>query len=376
VQRQRWARGAIQILYLPSGPLGPGLKFVHRLLFLPTHWLTQSLMLVMSLIAPMFFLLFDLPPLANVTIEASLFYLFPMVLASIGGIAAFAPKEYFPMAAQVLGMFQCFKLLPTVLQTFVRPHGHIFKVTPKGTQAGAPAYERGIFFTALILLGGTIIGMVVNAFPEIRIVDQGALIPLVAIWGAINCTLLMLVAIMCLQAPIQRGEERFDVHEAILIRDGAGRMHGASVVDLSLSGMGAQLIAETDLPVGQRVAVHMRGVGELAGHVARLNGTAVGIAFDLPESMERDLLIRKIFTSGLDTTTVSTSTWAVVYGLLRRIFTLRLTLPMPKAVVTPPEPPEEKLSAARRVIPPTHDVTVLRTAAVAREAVVCETVAA
>ena len=26
VQRQRWARGAIQMLFLSNGPLGPGLK--------------------------------------------------------------------------------------------------------------------------------------------------------------------------------------------------------------------------------------------------------------------------------------------------------------------------------------------------------------
>lgn len=36
VQRQRWAQGAIQILYLKEGPLGPGLKLRYRLLFLPT----------------------------------------------------------------------------------------------------------------------------------------------------------------------------------------------------------------------------------------------------------------------------------------------------------------------------------------------------
>ena len=43
VQRQRWARGAMQILYLPDGPLGRGLTLMQRLLFLPTHWLSQGL---------------------------------------------------------------------------------------------------------------------------------------------------------------------------------------------------------------------------------------------------------------------------------------------------------------------------------------------
>ena len=42
VQRRRWARGAMQILYLAAGPLGRNLTFMQRLLFLPTHWLSQK----------------------------------------------------------------------------------------------------------------------------------------------------------------------------------------------------------------------------------------------------------------------------------------------------------------------------------------------
>ena len=43
VQRQRWARGAIQILYLRGGPLGGKLPFIKRLLFLPSHWFSVGL---------------------------------------------------------------------------------------------------------------------------------------------------------------------------------------------------------------------------------------------------------------------------------------------------------------------------------------------
>jgi cellulose synthase (UDP-forming) len=41
IQRQRWARGAMQILYLAAGPFGKNLTIMQRLLFLPTHWLTR-----------------------------------------------------------------------------------------------------------------------------------------------------------------------------------------------------------------------------------------------------------------------------------------------------------------------------------------------
>jgi cellulose synthase (UDP-forming) len=95
VQRQRWARGAMQILYLAAGPLGGRLAFVQRLLFLPTHWLSQGLLLLMTIIAPLVFLWTGIEPLVNVTTEAVLFYLLPMVLAVVGGIWVYAPTNIF-----------------------------------------------------------------------------------------------------------------------------------------------------------------------------------------------------------------------------------------------------------------------------------------
>ncbi len=133
VQRERWARGATQILFLPEGPLGPRLSLMHRLLlFLPTHWLSQSFMMLMTIVAPIVFLWTGLTPLVNVDTPGVLSYIVPMVLAVIGGMVVFAPGKYFPLAAQVLGTFQSFKILPTVLATFIKPFGHVFQVTPKG----------------------------------------------------------------------------------------------------------------------------------------------------------------------------------------------------------------------------------------------------
>lgn len=354
VQRQRWARGGIQLLHLDAGPLRPGLKFVHQLMFLPTHWLSQSLMLVTSIVAPLLFLLFGLVPLTHVTVEAALFYLFPMVVASIGGLVAFAPGRYFPVAAQVLGMFQSFKLLPAVVGTLLRPHGHRFKVTPKGAPAGTPGWERGIFVAATTLLALTFSGIVLNAMPDLRIVEPGALIPLVAFWGTVNCVLLMLVAMLCLQAPIRRGEERFAVDETMLVLKCDGQSFDARIIDLSVSGAGLTYPDGVSLDDGESVTVAIREVGLVRASVARKRGSTAGVVFDLPESIERDQLIRKIFTAGLDASRVSASTWSVAFGLVKRIFTLdasvaaRLKGPQPKAL------PEEKLPPISFLLPPKH----------------------
>ncbi len=166
VQRRRWARGAMQILYLAAGPLGQDLTLMQRLLFLPTHWLSQSLMLMLVIIVPLVFLWTGVLPLVNVTTETILYYQLPMMLAVAGGIWAFAPRQYFPFAAQVHGTFQSFKILPTVLMTIAKPFGHVFKVTPKGAGANTLHYDGTIFWTSASLMVLTIVGLVINALPE------------------------------------------------------------------------------------------------------------------------------------------------------------------------------------------------------------------
>ena len=368
VQRQRWARGGIQILHLDAGPLGAGLRFVHQLMFLPTHWLSQGLMLVTSMVAPLLFLLFGLSPLTHVTMEAALYYLFPMVLASVGGIVAFAPGRYFPLAAQVLGIFQSFKLLPTVIQTLFRPHGHLFKVTPKGAQAGGPGWERGIFIASSTLLALTFFGMVVNAVPDLRIVEPRALVPLVAFWGTLNCVLLMLVAMLCLQANTRRGEERFAMSETMLVLKEDGQSFSAPVIDLSVTGAGLTVPEGALLAQDEAVTVVIRDVGLVRSRVARRRHGMAGVVFDLPESVERDLLIRKIFTSGLDTVRVDASTWSVVFGLLKRIFTVDASVAARTAAPEPEALPEERLPKATFILPPTHRALGLEKAASGRPA--------
>ena len=354
VQRQRWARGGIQILHLDSGPLRPGLRLLHQLMFLPTHWLSQSLMLVTSIMAPLLFLLFGITPLTHVTVEAAFFYLLPMVLASVGGLVAFAPGRYFPLASQVLGMFQSFKLLPTVLGTLLRPHGHIFKVTPKGAQAASPGWERGIFVAATTLMTLTFSGIVINAMPDMRIVEPRAMIPLVAFWGTVNCVTLMLVAMLCLQASVRRGEERFTISETMLVLRADGRSFSAPIIDLSVSGAGLTLPEGDTLDEGESVSLAITEVGLVRARVARRNGSSAGVVFHLPESIERDLLIRKIFTNGLNTVSVDASTWSVVFGLLKRIFTLDASVTGRARAAEPASAPEERLPRMSLLLPPTH----------------------
>jgi hypothetical protein len=82
---------------------------MYRLMFLPTIWLTQGATNLMSILAPLVFLMTGLAPLTNASVEAVVNYIVPMVFALLGGLCVFAPGKYFPLAGQVLSTFQSFK---------------------------------------------------------------------------------------------------------------------------------------------------------------------------------------------------------------------------------------------------------------------------
>ena len=351
VQRRRWARGAMQILYLAAGPLGQNLTLVQRLLFLPTHWLSQSLMLSLIIVAPLVFLWMGVLPLVNVTSEAVVYYQLPMMLAIAGGIWVFAPHQYFPFAAQVHGTFQSFKILPTVLMTMARPFGHLFKVTPKGAGANKSDYDRTIFWTAASLMVLTTIGLVINAVPEWRIIGQSGLLPIVACWGAINIVVLFLVCMMALQSPVRRGEERFSLDEPIWIFAASGALSTGRIKDISLSGVA--IVADEgralQSKIGEQVRVFITEVGFVAATVVRQAGRFLAAHFDLPPSVERDLLIRKLFTAGLDATTVKASAFSSTGAMLMSIWSAgrrRAKAEPPAAPILP----SDKLPAQSLVI--------------------------
>lgn len=364
VQRQRWARGAVQILYLAGGPLGRGLTLMQRLLFLPTHWLSLGLRSLIAVVAPIVFLWTGVSPVFDVSPADVVYYFLPTVLALSGGVRAYAPRQHFALASQVQGTFLSFRVLPIVLTTLVKPFGHPFKVTPKGGTSQASSYAGGIFWTSGTLMGLTILGLIINTVPELRIIDNPEVMPVIAFWSTLNVIVLFLVCMMSLQAPIRRSEERLEIDEPIWVIGPSGTISAARIRDISLSGTGleADLDRALSAGVGDTVRVFVREVGFIAGTVVRQAGRFLGVEFQLPKSVERDLLIRKLFTAGLDTTCVRTSGWAVTRAMIQSVWQMRTTMlnrPGEKSSDTVVALPVEKLPAQSLVISPQRQIVRL-----------------
>ena len=365
VQRQRWAQGAIQILYLKEGPLGPGLKLRYRLLFLPSAWITQGLQSMFTVLTPICFMLFNLAPMVGIDLEAVIHYVLPLIVAMLSGITLLAPGRYYPLAAQILSLFQTFRILPVALQTLIRPKGLVFKVTPKGSDAGGNPWERTILFVALGLLALSFAGLMINVTPEYRVVSQVGLLPMVTFWTIVNMFILLLVAMMCLEKPRVRGEERFALRQAVTILSAQGQMIRSDKGDISISGLGLELAEPADLSVGERVDVVLPDVGLLRGFVRR-SGRRLGIEFDFHSEGIRDRLIVALFTNDIRINAVRPSAAAAALAVAKRLWLADLRTPEIHSRIADVNPAPEKLSATTRVVPsaaqapkkaPEHDMS-------------------
>ena len=306
VQRTRWARGAMQILFLRDGPFGPGLGPVQRLLFLPTHWLTQSLSQLAAMATPAIYLWTGLLPLINADLDAVLSYQATAILGTITALRLLCPGEYHPLASSVHGVLQAFRLLPTVVVTLFKPFGHAFKVTPKGRDAADGVHVDG--FTVRLALGIVLmtgLGLLMNANYNLRIIDGGSLVPVVAFWSVWNMVVLVIVSTIAITPPMARAEERFPLNEVCRFHTEHAVWSG-DIRDLSLNGINFEVHDDygPDLPGAESwLVIDIAGVGSLPAIVRRQTGTSIGCQFALDQPALRQRLIRRLFTEGLDNST-------------------------------------------------------------------------
>ena len=125
--------------------------------------------------------------------------------------------------------------------------------------------------------------------------------------------------------------------------------------DISLSGAG--LLMKQDKSdvgqVGQTLKVFVTEVGLIPGYIARQGKKFLGVKFILEPGVERDLLIRKLFTSGLVATTVSATAWSATTAILKSIWSAP-TAPREAAgaVIVKEAVVPAKLAAQSLLVPP------------------------
>jgi cellulose synthase (UDP-forming) len=319
VQRARWARGAIQMLFLREGPLGPGLKLRHRVMFLPLTWIVQPFMVIATVMTPIVCLWTGWAPLASVSAQQILSLQVPAMLATLCTLRLIAPGSFFPLASTVHATLHAPRILPTVITTLIKPHGHAFKVTPKGSAAGHGGIDRAMIFWPIALILAAALGLYVNADFDSRVVTDTGQIPMLAFWTVISMILLSIVQAVAVAPQAEQREERFEFNKPCTIATKPNETLLAQIETLSLVGGRIGLQNEDQVPSNVRwILVNIPEIGPVAANVIKHKGLHIEVSFHFPTGKQRDQLMRILFTMGRDNSTQAEG--SIVLAMLSSIF--------------------------------------------------------
>jgi cellulose synthase (UDP-forming) len=342
-QRERWCRGNLQTMFLRSGPLSRGgLSILKRFLFLPLDWVINPFARLLAIIIPIVYLWTGTSPFLIPSIEELLCYQLPLLFAIFGAIRWIAPDSYMPFLSTASSLFNSFRIAPTGLATFLKPFGTPFRVTPKGSSITFGFGDRMILGMALALIVLTVGGIVKNRVAPAGLAAHGAYLLVAEVWAVMNVIVLALVALIAIESPRPRREERFPCDELASYRVGA-EVHTCRVRNLSVSGALLEVIAERKEKNGKLLAagaappalpdtspllgeagdvafeLTLDGAGAFPAQVVRTTRTGVGVQFAGLTSPDRDRLIHYIYASGRDNAVQDVRGWNIVGGLLKNL---------------------------------------------------------
>jgi cellulose synthase (UDP-forming) len=313
-QRERWCRGNLQTLFLKAGPLGPGMSLQRRLLFLSLDWVVHYSIRLLAILVPIVFLWTGVGPFVIPSLLDLLSYQLPVLLALLGVMRWFAPNGYMPVLSTAATLFGSFRIVPAGLATLIKPFGTPFQVTPKGSSITFRFGDTTVLVGTFVLILLTLGGLIKNRIAPSGAADRGAVMYVAEAWALVNMALLAVAALIALESPRPRKEERFPLDEPASYRR-EGVECPCRVIDVSVSG--ALLADAGPAPVGAPLELSLPGVGDLPARVVRVTGGGLGVCFEgLPDPC-RDALIRYIYSSGRSNAVQDVRVGEVMRGLLR-----------------------------------------------------------
>ena len=319
VQRARWARGAIQILFLKEGPFGPGLRLRERIMFVPLHWVTQPLVAATSLLLPPICLWTGWSPLPGATLPEVLAFQIPVLFSLLMGLRLIAPESFFPVAESIHTCLEAPRTLPTVISTLIRPHGHAFKVTPKGRAADGRAVDRVMVFWPALVVAITALGIWVNVDINTRIVEDPRVIPLLVFWSVYSMIVLSIVQAVAISRRAGLRDEKFRVDLPCAVEMRSGPPAGAVVEEMSLSE--AHLAIRDAEAVSRNIRwirLDLPGIGCIPAYVVRHDGPGIDVVFRLDPGEARERMVRYLFTGGHENAVRNPDALRILGALLAR----------------------------------------------------------
>jgi cellulose synthase (UDP-forming) len=315
IQRTRWCLGLVQICRGRSGPfrLGNGLPLPFRISLVETflYWGGSFPFRLFCMLAPVLFFLFDIR-MVQANLSDAVAHFAPMVITQIAITTWLGGGRMLPIIADVYQMLIAPEIVRVVAFALIQPHGHKFKVTPKGIHYGGLNIHWRLLLRFLALASITIIALARGfAFDNSDLMQDGGALNL--FWAWYNLLVLTICCLVCVEQPRRRLDERFATREKVLVKIG----EQASVYDVrDISASGMRLAGETRDPVGSPASIIIDGV-ECPAVIARKGSNEFAVSFI--GDATREAMTRRVYSERYGKPLEKIDPSRVLAGILHRL---------------------------------------------------------
>ncbi|MGC6513610.1 MAG: glycosyltransferase [Myxococcota bacterium] len=220
-QRIRWARGMAQILRVDPPFLKAGLTISQRINYTAaaTHFLFGLPRLVF-LVAPVFYLVFDLNPL-RVDVSLVLLYAVPhLLLAYINASAAHGNQRHTFWPEVYETAIAPYTALVTTVALFAPSVGS-FNVTPKGHQIDKTTFDWRIARVTMVLLVLVMCGTIMGTWKMFTRPEDTFTLGVVLFWNFFNLVLLLASLAVAVERPQRRAVYRIPSEHHVVLHETA-----------------------------------------------------------------------------------------------------------------------------------------------------------
>lgn len=298
-QRIRWARGMAQIFRVDNPVFARGLRLGQRVCYANAmlHFF-YGVPRIVFLIAPLFYLFFNAHVIQASALMIAIYALPHIFHANITNSrmqAAFRHSFWAEVYEAVLAWY----IMRPTLFALINPKAGKFNVTAKGGRIEEAYFDwtisRPYLMLLLLNLVGFVIGLVRIFFSTTSEVNT-TLLNLA--WTIYNMLILGASVAAASEARQVRDTHRVQMSIPATLRFASGRTMRCRTVDYSEGGVGIELLAQVDLPIGESVRISLyRGEEEFVfpAQVAFSRGERLGLRFDGLSTADEIALVQCTF---------------------------------------------------------------------------------
>ena len=326
IQRDRWCKGAIEIMFLSDGPLlNPRLTLMQRVLFMPFYWLINPFFNLAMMLAPVVCLLTGLNIIWIEQTSDLYMLLLPTVVVNLSCLSWISRGRFSPVISTAVSMVMAVRMARSALAGMFRVGSTVFKVTPKGSQISASS-DSLMFRIILGLAVLTLVAIVHAGWVSQQVASTDLATPWLIFLGVFNLLHFLIALVLVQDRPRLRTEERFQINATLNVSSYEPQdshqpltpyqVHPVQVVDMSANGL--RFVWRSAQPLPERMSLEIAGVaiGLRLQRQSTQNGVVVAVARLLADSpAQREALIQFLFSGQFDPVVQSKPRWM---GALKR----------------------------------------------------------